>query len=192
MRTWVLLAAASLATLWLFGSTAYADEFKAKSETKTAGAVQVEFITQAEGTIVGESHIAVQLKESATGRPIVRDSVRVELTMDEEDKSMSHVDMSKQVPVVADLKASHDVPGKYSGKVNFTDAGNWKARVFVDANGVQSPVTFGMRVEGNGPNWLVIGGFVVILALVVGGAAAMKRKAPIAPPVKKTVEPVQS
>ncbi len=188
---WTLMVVASLASLLLATGVAYADEFKGESQTKTTGTVQVEFITEAEGTIVGESHIAVQLKDTATGQPIVRDSVQVELTMDEGDSSMNHGSMSNQKPVLANLKASAEAPGKYSGKVPFTDAGDWKATVLVDGNGARGPVSFGVHVVSSGPNWLVIGGFIGVLALVVVAAAMAKRKGSSARATIST-EPVQS
>lgn len=179
MRRWTMLAVASLASLWLATGMAYAEEWKGKSETKKLGNLQVEFITQADGSRVGDNNFAVQLKDLSTGQPVLREPVRVELTMDENDKSMKHGDMSKEKPVVAELNAVKDAPGRYSGKANLSSAGDWKAEVFVDPAGGRT-VTFKVRVDSPGPNWLVIGGFLALIAVAAGIVVAVKRKAPSA------------
>ncbi len=177
MRKLTILVLGSLIALGLWGGVAYAQEWKGKSEVKTAGNVQVEFITPAEGLKVGDNNLAVQLKDLSAGQPVVRESVRVDLLMDEADSSMKHGDMSKQEPVVVQLKAEKNAAGRYSGKANLSSAGNWKARVFVDPRGIQAPLTFNVQVDGGGPNWLVIGGLLAAIAVVVIGiAVAVRRK----------------
>ncbi len=167
---WLLMVVAVLAGLAVATSAAYADGSKAKSETKTAGKVQVELITEDGPAVVGDNNVAVQLTDTATGQPIVRDSVRLELTMDNAGKPMQghnhSMDMSSQRPIILNLKASPALPGRYDGKLNFTDPGAWNARVVLGPNPLQDAATFAVRVEkpSSGPNWLIIGGFLAVLA----------------------------
>ena len=190
-KKWIVLAVASLTSLWLASGIAYAEEGKGKSEVKSAGNIQVEFVTPADGSVVGDNSVAVQLKDTSTGQPVVRDSVRVQLVMDAGDTAMSHggMGMSAQDPITLDLKAVKEVPGSFAGKVNFRNTGDWKARVAVDPRGIQAPLTFSVRVGSAGPNWLVIGGILAIIALVIGGiVVAMKRKTPSAASTTLTLE----
>jgi len=190
-KKWIVLAVASLTSLWLASGIAYAEEGKGKSEVKSAGNIQVEFVTPADGSVVGDNSVAVQLKDTSTGQPVVRDSVRVQLVMDAGDTAMSHggMGMSAQDPITLDLKAVKEVPGSFAGKVNFRNTGDWKARVALDPQGIQAPLTFSVRVGSAGPNWLVIGGILAIIALVIGGIViAMKRKTPSAASTTLTLE----
>jgi len=190
-KKWIVLAVASLTSLWLASGIAYAEEGKGKSEVMSAGNIQVEFVTPADGSVVGDNSVAVQLKDTSTGQPVVRDSVRVQLVMDAGDTAMSHggMGMSAQDPITLDLKAVKEVPGSFAGKVNFRNTGDWKARVAVDPRGIQAPLTFSVRVGSAGPNWLVIGGILAIIALVIGGiVVAMKRKTPSAASTTLTLE----
>ncbi len=190
-RKWALLAVASLASLWLASGMAYAEEGKGKAEAKTAGNIVAEFVTPPDGTVVGENQITLQLRDAATGRPIVPDSVRVEFTMDESDRSMQHGDMSQQKPVAVKLAGSKDAPGKYTGKADLTSAGDWKARVIVDLDGVQRALTFGVRVSGSGPNWLIVGGLLAIVVAAIGGVVVMRRKAASGAAARTAAEPAQ-
>jgi hypothetical protein len=176
---WIALVATLLASLMLVSGIAYADESKGKSETKAAGPIQVEFITPPEGAVVGANQIALHLKDTATGQPVVRDSVRVQLSMDGGDMShMNHGAVSNQSPLTADLLAARDEPGYYSGKVNFTDAGDWKANVVLDPRNPQGSASFGVHVinKSSGPNWLIIGLFVGIIGAVALVAFVMKSR----------------
>ncbi|MHB0870109.1 MAG: FixH family protein [Chloroflexota bacterium] len=185
MRKWHVTALTCLAGLWLLAGVAYAEEWNGKSETRTVTGFQVELTTPAEGVKVGENKLAVRLKDSATGQPVVRESVRVDLLMDEADTSMNHGGMSSQKPVSVELKAVKDSPGRYEGKMSLSDAGVWRVRVFADARGIQAPASFTVRAESSGPNWLVLGGFALLILGGIGGVVAVVRKgsapAPAAP-----------
>jgi hypothetical protein len=173
-RKWILLVVASVVGLMLASGIAYADGPKMRSEVKTAGKTQVEFLTPEGASLVGDNQVAVQLKDTATGQPIVRPSVRAELVMDGGGQAMQGMhhgaDMSVQKPIVVELKADPQEPGKYTGTLNFTDPGSWNARIVAGPSALQDAVSFTVRVDKktNGPNWLVIGGF---LGLVVVGIA---------------------
>ncbi|MHB1134940.1 MAG: FixH family protein [Chloroflexota bacterium] len=183
MRRWTLVLAAALASLWLLGGVALAAEVNGKSETKTAGTFQVELTTPAEGIKVGDAELAVLLRDRATGQAVVRESLRLELLMDAADTSMNHGDMSKQTPTAVELAADKANPGRYLGKASFTDSGDWLVRVFADTRSGQAPVAFKVGVTGGGPNWLVIGGILAVIAAAVGGTVTMVRRKSVATPV---------
>lgn len=180
IRWTVLAAMASVAALWMATSVAFAEEWAGKSETKTAGNVQVELITQADGSRVGENNLAVQLKDVSTGQPIVRDSVKVQLVMDAGDKGMSHggSGMSTQDPITVELKAVKETPGRFAGKVVFSNSGDWKARAVVDPRGLQTPVVFDVAVGNAGPNWTVIGSVLLVVAAAVIAVVVTVRRKP--------------
>ena len=179
MKRWALLTAACLVGLWLLGGVAYAQEGNGIYQTKKAGNLPVDQFTPTEGAKVGDNHIVVQLRDVVTGQAVARESVWLEVLMDETDTTMmkSHGDMSNQVPTAVELKADKAAPGRYSGTVNFSSAGDWKVRVVADPRRGQAPVNCDVRVLAGGPNWLVIGGILVVVAAGVGGLAlAIRRK----------------
>jgi hypothetical protein len=186
-RRLVVLVSASLALVWLTAGIAFAQESTGKGETKRNSSYTVELITPAEGLKVGENNLAVQLKDAA-GQPVVRDSVRVDLLMDEADTSMGHGNMAQQEPVVVQLMAVKGSPGRYGGTAELSDAGAWKARVFADERGVQAPLTFNVSVGGSGPNWLLIGGLLAVITAAIGAVVVVKRRPTAAVPATPALE----
>jgi hypothetical protein len=176
VRRLVALVSASLVFAWMTAGVAFAEEWKGKSEVKRNSSHSVELIIPAEGLKVGENNLAVQLRDNATGQPVVRDAVRVDLLMDETDTSMKHGDMSQLEPVTLQLSAVTGSPGRYLGQADLSDEGTWKVRVFADDRGIQAPVTFTVSVAGGGPNWLVIAGLLALVALAIGGVLVLKRR----------------
>lgn len=176
MKKLTIVAVLALVGLWLATGVAFADEWKGKSETKSVGSYQVELITPADGAKIGANNVAVQLKDTTTGQAVARDSIRVDFLMDEGDMSMTHGSMSTQKPVTVDLKAVSGAAGRYEGKADLTDSGDWKVRVYADPKGLQPPATFNLNVAAAGPNFGVIGGFLLAIVVVVGGIVFMMRK----------------
>jgi hypothetical protein len=177
-----LLLVAGLLSLWLASGLAYAQESKGTAAVGTVAGAQIEFVAPQGGLVEGENAISVHVKDTATGKPLVQDGVRVEMTMDTTDRSMSHGDMSTQKPVLAELKASQ-TPGTYAGRVSLSGAGKWNAKIYLDA---QRSTIIGVNVAAGGPNMLLIGGgAAAVVALVVAGIFVLKRKA-AAPAVAPT------
>ena len=115
-------------SLWMATSVAFAEEWARTSETKTAGNVQVELVTQD--------------------------------------------------PITVDLKAVKEVPGRFAGKVVFSNAGDWKAGVVVDPRALRPPVVFNIAVSSAGPDWTVIGSVLLDLAAVVIAVVVAMRRSP--------------
>lgn len=178
---WVLLGVVGLLSLLPASGLAYAQGVGGKSAVATVGTLQVEVIAAEGGLVEGENTIAVQLTDSATGKPLVQDAVRVEMTMDTGDRSMNHGDMTTQKPVLAELAASKDVAGRYAGKVNLSGVGKWNAKVYVDAQ--RSTILDVSVAAASGPNWLSIAAGVAAVVVVGFVGAVVFRRRNAAPAV---------
>lgn len=184
MKKLTAMAVVGLVSLWLLSGVAYAQEWEGKSQTTTVTGIQVELITPAEGLKVGENSLSVRMKEAPGGHAVVRDSVRVDLAMDESDRSMNHGSMSNQKPVVFELKAVASEQGRYEGTATLSDPGDWNLRVFTDARGLGAPASFKVRAEksgatgeqASGPNWPILGGFALLIVAAIGGVVVVVRK----------------
>jgi len=154
---------------------ARADEGMAdmKMEAKTAGQFLVELMTEPTPPKVGENVVTVHLKDKATGEGVAKASIRLEAAMDESDKSMKME--SHQGPQVIDLIAGGN-PGDYSAKVTFSDPGPWKIKLTFTASGVEDAQTFDLRVVKSGPNWVIIGGFLGAILLIIIAAVLVKSR----------------
>lgn len=194
MKKLLLVVTAALAATWLATGVAFAEEWTGKSETKTVIGFQVELITPSAGVMVGENNLAVRLKDTATSQAVLRDSVRVDLSMDEADSSMNHGGMSSQKPVRVDLAAVKDVPGRYEGKVSLSDAGAWNVKVFTDPRGTQASASFKVSAESSGPNLMVIGAFALLILSGIGGVVALVKRssAPAPAPAAPAQETTQA
>jgi uncharacterized membrane protein YdcZ (DUF606 family) len=83
------------------------------------------------------------------------------------------MDMNGKKPIEVSLENSKD--GQYMGKINFTDKGKWVITANIMVNGEQKDVQFDADVVSSGPNWVVIGGFVGIVAVIIIVAAVKKK-----------------
>jgi hypothetical protein len=157
------------------GQAALADEGMAdmKMEAKTAGNFQIELMTEPTPPKAGENVLTVHLKDKASGESVTQASIRLEAAMDESDKSMKME--SHEGPQRIDLTAE-ETPGDYSAKVTFSDPGPWKVKLTVTAGGVEDAQTFDLQVVKSGPNWVVIGGFLGAILLIVVAAAMVKSR----------------
>lgn len=81
--------------------------------------------------------------------------------------------MDKSKPIEASLENSEK--GQYMGNINFTDKGKWIVTANLMVNGEKQNLQFDIYVANGGPNWIVIGGFIGIIALIII-VAAIKNK----------------
>ncbi|MDO8473490.1 MAG: hypothetical protein Q7T05_06705 [Dehalococcoidia bacterium] len=68
-------------------------------------------------------------------------------------------------------------PGHYAGQVDFGDGGDWMVVVAFTIEGKERSVSIPVDLPNSGPNMLVIGGFLALIAVVVIVAAARRKKA---------------
>lgn len=171
---WLLFLVLVLAGPAYWGA-ALADEEMAdmKMEAKTAGNFQIELMTEPTPPKVGENLVTVHLKDKATGESVTQASIRLEAAMDESDQSMKME--SHEGPLRIDLTAG-EKPGDYSAKATFSDPGPWKIKLTVTAGDVEDAQTFDLEVVKSGPNWVVIGGFLGAILLIIVAAAVVKAR----------------
>lgn len=82
------------------------------------------------------------------------------------DMDRSKMDtMGMDEPVVVTLKEGES--GEYTGTVNLTKKGDWKAKTEFKIQDQTKNTQFDFSVITTGPNWIVIGGFIGFIVLVI-------------------------
>lgn len=72
-------------------------------------------------------------------------------------------------------------PGHYDGQVEFGKGGDWMVVVAFTIEGKERSVSIPVDLPNSGPNMLVIGGFLALIAAVVVVAAVRRKKSAPAP-----------
>jgi len=62
------------------------------------------------------------------------------------------------------------------GNIDFTDKGKWVVTANVMVNGEKKDIQFDVDVISAGPNWVVIGGFIGIVSIIIIVAAVKKKQ----------------
>ena len=70
--------------------------------------------------------------------------------------------------------------GHYAGQVNFGQGGDWMVVVAFTIEGKERSVSIPVDLPNQGPNLLVIGGFLGLIGVVVAVAAARRKKPAVA------------
>ncbi len=122
----------------------------------------------------GTNDLYVRLADAAN-MPVEKAIVTLTVEMDK-GSSMS-MDMTTVKPVSVRLEEAKDAKGEYRGKMDFGYTGSWIASVGIEAGGAKNDTSFNVEVASGGPNWLVIGIFVGILAVIILLAAIRKIRA---------------
>lgn len=107
----------------------------------------------------------------ANGQPIT--GAQVKITFDMVKNGMN--DMSMYDPEVVTLTPGSNA-GEYTGDINLYNHGAWTAMVEYAANGKTQSTQLNFDVENSGPNWIVIGGFIGAVAVIIVTAAVLKKK----------------
>ena len=84
------------------------------------------------------------------------------------------------VPVPVLLGAG-EAEGSYQGRLNFDQPGTWTVGVAFRIDGHERETTFDLAVTQGRPRGLVLGGFALINAVVIGTAAVLRRRSPRRP-----------
>jgi len=98
---------------------------------------------------------------------------QVKVTFDMVKNGMN--DMSMYDPEVVTLTPGSNA-GEYTGDINLYNHGAWTAMVEYAANGKTQSTQLNFDVENSGPNWIVIGGFIGAVAVIIVTAAVLKKK----------------
>jgi hypothetical protein len=152
-------------------TTVLADDMNMDNGTKKdAGGINAELSFKNGKAQTGNGDIMITLLDSDK-KPITDAEVQATAEM---DKNMD-MNMDKSKPIAIEFEKGDD-QGRYMGKVNFTDKGKWIVKATIKDQGQEKNVDFDVDVAGTGPNWGIIGGFLVLMVLIIGIAAAKKKK----------------
>lgn len=120
----------------------------------------------------GDNQFTITLRDK-NNKPISNAKVETTVQMDKA-MGMGAQDMNKSKPMMSQLKESN-VKGQYIGSAKFTDKGKWNIKTSFTANGKMESTAFDVDVVSAGPNWVIIGGFLGVIALVVIVVAVKKK-----------------
>lgn len=115
----------------------------------------------------GKNDVMVTLHDD-NNKEIDNADVKVSAEMDK-NSDMGGMNMDNSKPIEATLQSSGQ--GQYMGTINFTDKGKWIVTANVMVNGEKKDVKFDVDVASSGPNWVVIGGFIGIVGVIIVVAA---------------------
>ncbi len=119
----------------------------------------------------GKNDVMVTLHDDKD-KEIDNATVKINAEMDN-SSNMGGMNMDKSKPIEAALESSGK--GQYMGNIDFTDKGKWTVTANVMVNGEKKDIKFDVDVTSAGPNWVVIGGFVGIVAVIIVVAAVKKK-----------------
>jgi hypothetical protein len=120
----------------------------------------------------GKNDVMVTLHDN-NNKEIDNATVNISAEMDK-NSNMGGMNMDGSKPIEATLKDSGN--GQYMGEINFTDKGTWTVTATTMVNGEKKDIKFDVDVVSSGPNWVVIGGFIGIVAVIIVVAAVKKKK----------------
>ena len=118
----------------------------------------------------GNNDVMITLHDNSD-KEIENATVNISAEMDKNSDMGMNMDKSK--PIEAALENSEK--GQYMGNINFTDKGKWLVTANIMVNGEKQNVQFDVDVASGGPNWIVIGGFIGIVAVIIVVAAVKKK-----------------
>ena len=136
---------------------------------KDVDGIRVVLVLPKGHAVTGINELEIRLHD-AKDTPI--EGATVKVTSQMEPSGMA---MEKLAPKTVRLDTGTE-KGEYVGKVDLTDAGKWILMTSFEVSGLEKEVNFDVEVEGTSRNWLVLGGFVGVLALVVAVAAVSKSR----------------
>jgi hypothetical protein len=118
----------------------------------------------------GKNDVMVTINDN--NKEIDNADVKISAEMDN-GSDMGGMNMDNSKPIEATLQSSGQ--GQYMGNIDFSDKGKWVVTANVMVNGEKKDIKFNVDVTSAGPNWVVIGGFVGIVAVIIVVAAVKKK-----------------
>ena len=167
----ILIAKMLLATV--LGTFATED---IKGQVKEVNGYRIELAFMANPVVVGKNQIMVRLEDS-TMTPIDGAMIKTSAKMDESMKMDSSA-MSNQKAIVLDLMKNPDATkkGEYMADMQFPYDGKWIVDASVQVGSATLPATFVVEVGKSGPNMIIVGAFIALIALVMVIAAVNKAR----------------
>lgn len=143
-----------------------------KKIDQTVDGVKATLILTEDKAKTGENQLTLKLYDDKD-KPISNSDVKVSVEMNKSD--MGGMNMGESKPEVTQFKKGQE-EGEYVGTVKFSDKGNWKVKTNFTANNGEKMADFDVDVISAGPNWFVVGGFLVVATLVIVTAGISKKK----------------
>lgn len=143
-----------------------------KGTEKSVSGINAELTFNKDNKIkTGKNDVMITLHDD-NDKEIDNADVKISAEMDK-SSDMGSMNMDKSKPIEAALESSES--GQYMGNIDFSDKGKWLVTANIMVNGEKKDIKFDVDVVSNGPNWIVIGGFVGIVAVIIIVAAAKKK-----------------
>lgn len=141
------------------------------TEKKIDG-INVELSFQDEKVKTGKNEIMLNLHDS-NDKEIEISNVAITAKMADDSEMEMDMNMDESKPIEVNLESSEE--GQYMGEIDFTDKGKWVVTANFVVDGKEKSLDFDVEVADGGPNWIVIGGFLGIVAVIIIVAAVKKK-----------------
>ena len=97
---------------------------------------------------------------------------QITTTFDMNKSTMGTMEILK--PIAVTLKENNS--GEYTGAIDLSNKGDWMVKTEFKIEGQDKNTEFEINVVNSGPNWLIIGGFLGFIVLVIIIAFVIKKK----------------
>ena len=121
----------------------------------------------------GSNEFTISLLDK-NNQPLTNANLKVTADMDR-STDMGGDGMEKDKPMMIDLKEGSK-KGEYSGMVDLKTKGKWIIKAAFALQGQEKNIDLDFNVQSAGPNYLIIGGFSVVIVLVIVVAAISKKR----------------
>jgi hypothetical protein len=143
-----------------------------KGTEKSVNGINAELTFNKDNKVkTGKNDVMLTLHD-ANDKEIKNADVNISAEMDK-NSDMGSMDMDKSKPIEVTLEGSEQ--GQYMGNIDFSDKGKWIVTANVMLNGEKKDIKFDVDVTSAGPNWVIIGGFIGIVAVIIIVAAVKKK-----------------
>ncbi len=160
----------SLIMVTILSSIVFADSMGMEEGTqKQVNGINAKLSFKHEKVETGKNDIMITLTGS-NNQPVSDAVVKATAEM---DKGMD-MNMGDSKPIEIAFEKSD--AGQFMGTVDFSDKGKWFVKAIINVQGQEQNVDFEVDVTGGGPNWIVIGGFLGAIALIIIIAAIKKKQ----------------
>ena len=144
-----------------------------KGTEKSSNGIKAELAFNKDNKVkTGKNDVMITLHDN-NDKEIEKATVNISAEMDK-SSDMGGMNMDKSKPIEVTLENSEK--GQYMGNINFTDKGKWTVTATATINGEKKDMKFDVDVASGGPNWVVIGGFIGIVSLIIIVAAVKKKQ----------------
>lgn len=120
----------------------------------------------------GNNDFIISLTDK-NGQPL--SGIDFKVTVDMDRAGMGNDGMGKEKPMEISLKEGAK-KGEYAGSVNLKNSGKWIIKATFNLNGQEKNTDFNFKVESDGPNLFVVGGFIGIVIVIIFIAVINKKK----------------